>query len=209
MYFITTEYRDKVRLAEWMRWMFHRFFLLLTTNMMTPPTPLHTTMGGVKITPNLGSKYISNLVKLWNPEVWHLSSIKILLMSRFCDIDKEGAAQVIVKFFVNIGILEERRSHLSLCPNTYNNVIFIFGDYLLMDHIASLLKKLLKSLCGLDLMERTKFILSAIKLLRTALGDLHIPFHMLHTTYRFFYRGIIQPIQITRHLKNTPSVSLA
>ena len=135
---------------------------------------------------------------MWNPEVWHLSSIEILLMRRFCDIDKEGAAQVIVEFFVNIGILEECGSHLSLCPNAYNRVIFIFGDCLFMEHIALLLKNLFESQCGLDLMEHHKFIISAIKLLRTALGDLHTPFHMLNTTYCFLYRGILQPIQIAR-----------
>ena len=79
------------------------------------------------MTLNLVSNYISNVVNLWNPEVWHLSSIKILPISRFCEIDKEVAAQVIVKFFVNIRILEERRIHLSLCPNSSRRMIFIFG----------------------------------------------------------------------------------
>ena len=138
-----------------MRRMFHHFFLLLTTKVMPPPTPLHTIMGGMHITPNLGSKYILNVVKIWNPEVWHLSSIEILLMIRFCNIDKEGAAQVIVEFFVNIIILEKCGNHLSLCPNAYNRLIFIFGDCLLIDHIALLLKNLLESQCGLDLMEHT------------------------------------------------------
>ena len=132
VYFSTTAYRDKVRLAERMRRTFHRFLLLPTTNVMPPPIPLHNIMGGMHITPNLGSNYIPNVVNLWNPEVWHLISIKIIPMSRFHEIDKEGAAQVIVEFFVNIGILEERGSHLSLCPNAYNCVIFIFRDCLLI-----------------------------------------------------------------------------
>ena len=57
-----------------------------------------------------------------------------------------------------------------------------------------LLKNLLKRQCGIDLMEHTNLILSAINLLRTSLGDLHIPFQMLHTTYCFFYRGRIHSI---------------
>ena len=70
-----------------------------------------------------------------------------------------------------------------------------------------LLKKLLKIQCDLDLMEHTKFILSAFKLLRTAPGDLHVPFHMLHATYRFLYGGLLQPIQITHHKKKPPPPS--
>ena len=125
-------------------------------------------------------------------------------MSRFRDIDKEVAAQVIVDFFVEIGNLEERGGKLSLCPKASIRVILIFGGRLSMDHITSVLKKLLESQCDLDLMDHTKFIRIVIKLLQTALGDLQTPFHMIHATYRFSYGGLLQPIQIARHFNPSP-----
>ena len=44
--FGTTAYWDEVRLAERMRRTFHRFFLLLTANVLPPPALLHTAIGG-------------------------------------------------------------------------------------------------------------------------------------------------------------------
>ena len=92
-----------------------------------PTTPAANCHGGMRMTLNLGSNYIPNIVNMCNPEVWRLSSIKILPMSRFCEVDKEGAAQVIIEFFVDIGILKECGGHLPLCPNACNRVIFVFG----------------------------------------------------------------------------------
>ena len=43
--FSTTAYQDEVHLAERMRRTFHHFFLLPTTNVLYPPTPLHTVCG--------------------------------------------------------------------------------------------------------------------------------------------------------------------
>mmetsp|Transcript_90006 Transcript_90006/g.179697 ORF Transcript_90006/g.179697 Transcript_90006/m.179697 type:complete len:1367 (-) Transcript_90006:189-4289(-) len=132
----------------------------------------------------------------WNPSVGLASSVEILALSKFREVSKEEAANVVVELLVDSGFVEFKgNKRLQVGENADLRKIQFTGDRLTISQFNGMSRRLVSKLCDPRQASNARALLQVLSSAIGLPGDLHFLMHMLCAIFILAFGGFLQAFQ--------------
>ena len=116
----------------------------------------------------------------------------------FDETTSEGAKNVTLKILVDLGYLawaDDEHTLLRVPDSSPWRRLYLFGDQLTVDRVASMIPNMMELLGDLKTVEGAKEVLKALSSVFLMMGDLHVNMHFLDAMFRLCYGAFLQVFQ--------------
>lgn len=151
-----------------------------------------------------GRRFQETITRYMFPQSTREVNLMVPPMCQHRETTREGAAMVMQHILHDCGLIDvdAETGKLSLGEHAAARKVYLYGDALTNDNFAHFPIWLDAKTCDPKHEARALTLQEALTSVQEMPGDLHVAMHMLATIYKWFYGGLLQPVQFVLGWKN-------